>query len=87
MNILEFREVSKLYNQDTAGIKDMTFSVRRGELIALAGPSGSGKTTALNIAAGLDDFTGGDVRLLNCSLLNLDHDEILKLRKIGRAHV
>lgn len=81
MNILEFKEVSKIYNQEQAGIQELSFSVREGELIALAGPSGSGKTTALNIAAGLDDFNRGEVNLLNCSLLNLKPDEVLRLRR------
>jgi putative ABC transport system ATP-binding protein len=81
MNILEFKEVSKVYNQEQAGIHELSFSVREGELIALAGPSGSGKTTALNIAAGLDDFNGGEVNLLNFSLVNLKPDEVLRLRR------
>lgn len=81
MNILEFRDVSKVYNQENIGIQDVSFSVRRGELIALAGPSGSGKTTALNIAAGLDDFTNGEVKLLDRSLMALNRDEVLRLRR------
>lgn len=81
MSVLEFKEVSKMYGQENMGIREMTFSVERGELIALAGPSGSGKTTALNVAAGLDDFTDGEVRLLDHSLLQLNRDEVLKLRR------
>ncbi len=81
MNILEFREVSKFYNQDSLGVCDLSFSVKKGEIVALAGPSGSGKTTALNIAAGLDDFTQGDVRLFDQSLQNLLPHEVLNLRR------
>lgn len=81
MNILEFREVSKFYNQEKSGIHDVSFSVKQGEIVALAGPSGSGKTTALNIAAGLDEFCGGEVRLLDRSLQNLLPQQILSLRR------
>ncbi|NBX67452.1 MAG: ABC transporter ATP-binding protein [Proteobacteria bacterium] len=81
MNILEFREVSKVYNQEKSGIHDLSFSVKQGEIVALAGPSGSGKTTALNIAAGLDEFCDGEVRLLDRSLQNLLPQELLNLRR------
>ncbi|MFM8314695.1 MAG: ABC transporter ATP-binding protein [Deltaproteobacteria bacterium] len=81
MNILEFNEVSKVYGQDKAGIHNVSFSIQKGELIALAGPSGSGKTTALNIAAGLDDFSLGEVKLLEQSLKYLNSDEVLELRR------
>jgi len=81
MNILEFREVSKFYNQEKSGIHDVSFSVKQGEIVALAGPSGSGKTTALNIAAGLDEFCGGEVLLLDRSLQNLLPQQILNLRR------
>ena len=81
MNILEFREVSKVYNQEKSGIHDLSFSVKQGEIVALAGPSGSGKTTALNIAAGLDEFCDGEVRLLDRSLQNLLPQQLLNLRR------
>ncbi|MFM8313137.1 MAG: ABC transporter ATP-binding protein [Deltaproteobacteria bacterium] len=81
MNILEFKEVSKVYNQERAGIHQLSFSVKEGEIIALAGPSGSGKTTALNVAAGLDDFNEGDVRLLNKSLQQMEGEDLLELRR------
>jgi len=81
MNILEFRAVSKFYNEEKSGIHDVTFSIKPGEIVALAGPSGSGKTTALNIAAGLDEFCEGEVRLLDRPLHNLLPQQLLNLRR------
>jgi NitT/TauT family transport system ATP-binding protein len=46
-----------------AAFKDITFSVRQGEFVALIGPSGCGKSTLLHIMAGLSEPTTGTVRL------------------------
>ena len=46
-----------------AAFKDITFSVRQGEFVALIGPSGCGKSTLLHIMAGLSAADGGTVRL------------------------
>ena len=44
-------------------LQDASFSVRRGEFVAIVGPSGCGKTTTLNILSGLTEATSGDVLL------------------------
>src|SRR5713101_6280552 len=46
-----------------AAFKDITFSVRQGEFVALIGPSGCGKSTLLHIMAGLSEPSAGVVRL------------------------
>jgi NitT/TauT family transport system ATP-binding protein len=46
-----------------AAFKDITFSVRQGEFVALIGPSGCGKSTLLHIMAGLSEPTAGSVKL------------------------
>jgi len=52
-----------------------------GEFVALAGPSGSGKTTALNLAAGLDKPSRGEIVLLGKTLNRLNSEEITELRR------
>ena len=49
-------------------LRGLSFSVRRGELVALMGLSGSGKTTALRCVAALESFDAGAITLENCSL-------------------
>ncbi len=56
-------------------LKDITFSVRPGEGVAILGPSGSGKTTLLNILSGLDKPSAGEVRLQGVSMSRLSEKD------------
>src|SRR3954462_15213316 len=57
---IELQDVTKRFGEVTA-VRNVTFSVREGELMALLGPSGGGKTTVLRMIAGLEMPTTGDV--------------------------
>src|SRR5215213_10346002 len=57
---IELKSVSKKFG-DVNAVKDVSFSVKEGELIALLGPSGGGKTTVLRMIAGLEMPTEGDI--------------------------
>ena len=59
---IEIRNVNKKFGRFTA-LKDVSFNVPSGELVALLGPSGGGKTTMLRIIAGLDKADSGTVLL------------------------
>lgn len=66
-------------------LRDVSFSIPDGALVAIVGPSGSGKTTLLGLLAGLDTPTHGDVILDGQSLVALNEDARARLRaeKVG----
>jgi sulfate transport system ATP-binding protein len=57
---IELKKVSKTFGENTV-VRNITFSVHDGELMALLGPSGGGKTTVLRMIAGLEMPTGGEI--------------------------
>ncbi len=59
---VEFRGVAKRYGS-TPAVRDLSFSVRRGEFFSLLGPSGCGKTTTLRLLAGFETVDEGEIRL------------------------
>ena len=63
MASLEFDGVSKDYGSDVWAVRDLTLTVRDGEVVVLVGPSGCGKTTALRMLAGLEQITAGEIRI------------------------
>lgn len=61
-------------------ISDLSFSVNRGEMIALVGVSGAGKTTLLQILGGLDSFDSGSVNVLGNNLKKMNHGKLAAFR-------
>jgi multiple sugar transport system ATP-binding protein len=55
--------ITKRYPDGTIGVNDVSFEIADGEFIILVGPSGCGKSTALNMIAGLEDITDGELRI------------------------
>ncbi|HBN84342.1 MAG TPA: ABC transporter ATP-binding protein [Clostridiales bacterium] len=86
MYLLEVKNVKKVYTTRMGGntvqaLSNVSFSVEKGEMLAIMGESGSGKTTLLNILASLDKPTGGDVLLNGKSILSISEKEISAFRR------
>ena len=58
-----FDEVTKVYSDGTKAVDSLALDIADGEFMVLVGPSGCGKTTALRMVAGLEDISGGVVRI------------------------
>jgi putative ABC transport system ATP-binding protein len=86
--MLEARGLTKSYESGTQTLtvlRDVNFTIRDGEFVAIIGPSGSGKTTLLGLLAGLDVPSAGTVILDGADLAALDEDARARLRgeKVG----
>jgi multiple sugar transport system ATP-binding protein len=60
---IALEHISKRYGDGFEAVKDMNLDVADGEFMILVGPSGCGKSTALRMVAGLEDITGGELKI------------------------
>jgi putative ABC transport system ATP-binding protein len=85
--VLELVGVSKVYGAEpaVAALRGVSFSVRRGELVAIVGPSGSGKSTLLHIIGTLERPSSGVVRIGGVDAAQLNDRDLsqLRAREIG----
>ena len=63
MSAISLEHVTKRYPDGTEAVKDLNLNIADGEFIVFVGPSGCGKSTALNMIAGLEDISDGDLRM------------------------
>ena len=86
MPILEVNNLRKIYTtrlgaNSVEALKNVSFSVEKGEYVAVMGESGSGKTTLLNILAALDKPTSGEVKLGGRNIAEVKEADITRFRR------
>lgn len=86
MAVLQVKNLGKIYTARFGGnqvkaLSNISFSVERGEYVAIMGESGSGKTTLLNILAALDKPTTGEVILDGKSLSRIGEKDLAAFRR------
>lgn len=82
--LLDIRNVKKVYGKganQTVALKDMNFSIEKGEFVAIMGESGSGKSTLLNIIATFDTPTEGMVMIDGQNVGMLKNKDVAKFRR------
>ncbi len=88
MKILDVKNLSKIYGKGETRVRaldNVSFSVNKGEFVAIVGPSGSGKSTLLHILGGVDVPTSGSVIINGEDISQLDETAlaIFRRRQIG----
>lgn len=88
MEILKVQNLCKIYGKGETEVKalnNVSFSVEKGEFVAIVGPSGSGKSTMLHILGGVDKPTSGKVFIDGTDIYDLNNNNlaIFRRRQIG----
>lgn len=91
MNILEIKNLTKTYGKGDTMVKaldNVSFTVKKGDFVAIVGPSGSGKSTLLHIIGGVDKPTSGSVIIESTDITKLDETAlaIFRRRQIGLVY-
>jgi putative ABC transport system ATP-binding protein len=86
--VIEARNVSKIYQMGeiiVEALRDVSFNIRRGEILSIMGPSGSGKSTMMNTLGCLDRPTSGEYILDGESVRQMTDDQLASVRnrKVG----
>lgn len=88
MEILRVERLSKVYGKGETAVKaldDVSFTINKGDFVAIIGPSGSGKSTLLHLLGGVDRPTNGNVLIDQTSIYELNETQlsIFRRRQIG----
>lgn len=84
MTVLEVKELTKRYGNgesEVIALDHVSFSVEKGEFVAIVGASGSGKSTLMNLIGGVDVPTSGSVRIEGKEITGMNESELAVFRR------
>ncbi len=84
MDFIEVSGLTKIFKTgdiEVQAVNDMTFSIKRGEIVVIVGASGAGKTTLLNILGGMDSPTYGKVVIDGQDIANYKEKQLTEYRR------
>lgn len=80
INVSNLKKAYTIGTQSIEVLKGLSFSIEKGEYVAIMGPSGSGKSTLMNIIGCLDSPTSGSYRLNGKEVVNMSDDNLSQVR-------
>ncbi len=81
MNMIELKNISKIYEDNTVALKNINLVIRKGEFLFLVGPSGSGKSTFIKLLIKEIDESNGNIYIAGRNICNLKSSRIPQLRR------
>lgn len=81
MNMIEFKQVSKIYEDNTVALKNISLEIKKGEFLFIVGPSGSGKSTFIKLLIKEIEETEGSIFIAGRNICNLRSNSIPQLRR------
>jgi len=81
MNMIEFRNVAKIYEDKTVALKNINLTIKKGEFVFLVGPSGSGKSTIIKLLIREISASSGSIFVAGRNISNLKFSRVPQLRR------
>jgi len=81
-----FDGVTKRYDDGFEAVKSLNLDIKDGEFMILVGPSGCGKSTALRMVAGLEDISGGELKIGGAVVNMTGHPEAVLARELALCY-
>ena len=79
--MIKFENVTKIYPDGTAVLREVSFEIKDGEFVSIVGKSGAGKTTLVRLILGLESPTSGEVYFKGINLNDADSSKIQEIRR------